>query len=121
MTQGFTEIHTFYTSRENLGRQKIRVKYHCSVDRTKLCKHHVQLFDQHLLFQAIGKNSEVQSSECALYQRNYASLVLEAFKLALLQAPGQMMPYRFVTKSYTAWIFPTAYIKSNACGKNTTV
>ena len=74
----FTGIHTFYTSREHLDCQKLRVEYPCSVDGTKLCKHHTRPFDQHLLFQAIGKNSEVQSSECALYQRNYAHQVMES-------------------------------------------
>ena len=78
MTQGFTEIHIFYTSRENLDCQKLQVEYPCSVNGTKPCKHHTQPFDQHLLLQAIGKNSKVQSSECALYHRNYAHQVLES-------------------------------------------
>ena len=45
----------------------------------------------------------------------------EAGELAILQALGQVMPYRFVIKSYTAWILPTTNIKGKGYGKDATV
>ena len=80
MTQGFIETRTFYTSRENLDRQNF------SVDGTKSCKHHIRPFDQHLLFQAIEF-----SLLNVLYTKGIT--LTKYWKVAFLQAPGQMMPY----------------------------
>ena len=78
MIQDFTEIHTFYTSRNNWGCQILQVEYPCNVDGTKFCKHHTLPFDQHQLFQAIGRSNEGQSFECALCQRIFDHQVLES-------------------------------------------
>ena len=78
MTQYFTAIHTFYTSREYWDFQILQVEYPCSVDGTKLCKHRTLPFDQHQLFQVIGRSNEGPSSECAIYRRIFAHQVPES-------------------------------------------
>jgi hypothetical protein len=45
----------------------------------------------------------------------------EAGKLAILKALGQVMPYRFVIKSYTAWIPSTTNVKGKGYGEDATV
>ena len=45
----------------------------------------------------------------------------EVGKLAILQALGQVVPYRLVIKLYTAWILPTTNIKGKGYGEDATV
>ena len=57
MTQGFTELYNFYTSREHLRYQKLHFEYPCSVDGTKPYRLHTRLF-YHQLSLIIDKNNE---------------------------------------------------------------
>ena len=41
----------------------------------------------------------------------------EVGKLAVLKALGQVMSYRHVIKSYTAWILPTTNVKAKAMAR----
>ena len=71
MIQNFTETHTFYTSREYWDCQILHVEYPCNIDGTTFCKHHTLPFDQHQLFQAIGRSNEGQSLN-VLYARGFS-------------------------------------------------
>jgi hypothetical protein len=57
-----------------------------------------------------------------LYTRGFTlTKYRETGKLAILQALGQMMPYRFVIKLYTAWILPITNIKGKGYGEDAAV
>ena len=69
----------------------------------------------------MDKNNEVQLLNTLYTRGSSLTKYREAGKFAALQALGQVVPYRFVIKSYTAWILPTTNIKGKGYGEDTTV